>query len=212
MMYDNQSNETLIFEIEGLLESIDANCREICIRLSALAERKYNHPLMVHPIFRHHRLVTTGQMIPGLLFKINGDKKRIEILKGLPEMTQESLNSNREQSIAVFNKKTGKISEERKPFSRMSDAELKRLFPGKGRIATFTEQQSELMNAEIERQRWEDARVENREKRERFIEQRKIVVGKREITIAELNAALAKIGFRADLIPGANNAGTEVKL
>lgn len=186
MNLHNQSVEQIVADIESLKSEGENVVVEISQRLVELRRRKCAHSLFADRVFRHFDKIASGRVLPGIVTMFNGDKWYISRFSALPMEAQKAIVNRLD--ITVAEERNGGIVEARKPVIRMSKAVINRVFPEGGGVATFSDQRAALL-MEITARKPAPPRVRA------DAEKRCLLVGKSEVSLAELKPALAALGL-----------------
>lgn len=182
----NMSVEQIVSDIESLKAEGDNVIVEICLRLVELRRRKCGHPLFVDPVFKHFGKIASGKVLPALVAMYSSKPWHLRRLGALPTEAQKAIVNRLDMTVAE--ERAGEVVETRKPVVRMSMQTINRAFPESGGIASYSAQRESLL-AEIKDRTPPPPRVRADP------DKRCVVVGKSEVSLPELKAALADLGL-----------------
>ena len=149
MNFNNMSVEQIIAQIEDYKAEGHSALKAICERLTELKVRGCKHPLHTDRVYKWHKHVTNGRLLPGIVEIFTSSY--LEHLIDRPADLQRQIMSKREIDVAQIDRKTGQIVDNRKPAIKLSLADFRRVFP-KGRPPATLKEQRDALQAEIEQQ------------------------------------------------------------
>lgn len=134
----NRNQAQIAARIEGLLSDMALNFKEICELLAGLDK----HYLHKDPMFRWHREVATGKLIPEMIMAMSKATHLVTHMVGRPRETQLAVATDKEFDWCREVK--GEVVQKRGSWRQMSTAEFKRMFPVGGAVLTVPEQRAVL--------------------------------------------------------------------
>lgn len=198
--FDNVATETLIADIERLMNAAHASFQDVCVYLLELKKRGTKHPLHKHKVYQHFEAVARETVIPEIIHLFNGSKAHIACFVGKPHKAQKQVAAQRDMDFAILVK--GEIAEVRKPAARMSLDAIRRAFPPGESYVRAGHEQRAILEAELA------GKPETHKHGKPLVravpDRSALTVAGKEIPLTVFAAAFAEMGLR--LVPVAEQA------
>jgi len=186
---NNVSTEGIRAELDQIIRDTSEWMERAAILLVELRRRGEKHPLMQSNILRFFKGIAAGNLSAEAILAVGGNRNLVRALGRLPVNQQTEVAKNRPVQVVEMTPEGEEIVTDRS-IAQLSQSAIDRVFGPKG--LRSLQEQREMLGPKRHQKRIDGVIVD--------ISARKIVIGAKHISPAELIGPLKALGYRITLI------------